>query len=70
MADFDIHIRGGTIVDGHGSLAIEATSGSGTAESPRLGGRSPGSARKTIDAGRVSSSTSDRFDSPRVLDHS
>ena len=35
MGDYDIHISGGTIVDGTGVPGDEATSGSRTAASPR-----------------------------------
>ena len=50
MADYDIHIKGGTVVDGtrapryHGDIWIR------DGKVAQIGGRSPGFAKKTIDA--------------------
>jgi N-acyl-D-aspartate/D-glutamate deacylase len=50
MADFDILIRGGTIVDGTRVPRYRGDVWIRNGRIVQLGGRAPGSARKTIDA--------------------
>src|ERR1700675_3333306 len=53
MAEFDLHIKGGTVVDGtrvpryRGDVWIQ------DGKIAQVGGRAPGFAKKTIEAGRV-----------------
>ena len=50
MADFDIHIKGGTIVDGTRVPRYRADIWIKDGKIAQMGGRAPGFAKKTIDA--------------------
>jgi N-acyl-D-amino-acid deacylase len=50
MADYDLHIKGGTIVDGTGVPRYRGDVWIRNGRIAQIGGRSPGFARKTIDA--------------------
>src|SRR3981081_4955355 len=50
MADIDIHIKGGTVVDGPRAPRYRADAWIRAGKVAQIGGRSPGFAKKTIDA--------------------
>ena len=50
MAEFDVHIRGGTVVDGTRVPRFQADVWIKDGKIAQLGGRTPGSAHKVIDA--------------------
>jgi N-acyl-D-aspartate/D-glutamate deacylase len=51
MADFDLHIKGGTVVDGTRAPQRQADVWIRDGKIAQVGGQAPGSAKKTIDAG-------------------
>src|ERR1700722_15528084 len=51
MADYDIHIKGGTVVDGTRVPRYQADVWIKDGKIAQIGGRAPGFAKKTIDAG-------------------
>ncbi len=51
MADFDLHIKGGTVVDGTRAPQRQADVWIRDGKIAQVGGQSPGFAKKTIDAG-------------------
>ena len=51
MAEFDLHIKGGTVVDGTRVPRYRGDVWIKDGKIAQVGGRSPGFAKKTIDAG-------------------
>ena len=50
MVDYDVHIKGGTVVDGSRVPRFQADVWMKDGKIAQIGGRAPGSAKKVIDA--------------------
>jgi N-acyl-D-amino-acid deacylase len=50
MADFDLHIKGGTVVDGTRAPRYKADVWIKDSKIAQIGGQAPGFAKRTIDA--------------------